>query len=250
MSQKGTWLSASGHLSLPDDEIHIWRATLDLIPAMLERLHQTLAEDERVRAARFIFERDRTYYVAAHGILREVLGGYLHCEPASLRFVQGPQGKPSVVSGNSDHRIRFNLSHSHGLAVLAIARDREVGIDTEFMRADFAGQEIAKRYFSAREVRDLQCLREELRTEGFFLCWTRKEAYVKAKGLGLQIPLASFDVSLIPNAPVTLRSDDQSRWRVLSFVPQPGFVGAVVAEGKDWLARYFQWRAPDGDRSP
>ena len=239
-NQQVAWLSPSSPLRLDHNEVHVWRASLNTSSKELNKFEATLTEEERSRAARFIVERDQVHYIAAHGILRKLIGAYLQRGPASLRFVQGPQGKPSLRD-DSDLPISFNLSHSHGIAVFAIAHDREVGIDTEFMRADVAGPRIAERYFSSQELSELHNLQEEQRTEGFFLCWTRKEAYVKAQGQGLQIPLSSFAVSLIPGAAATLHSDDDSRWDIESFSPHPGYVGAVVAEGKDWSARYFSW---------
>lgn len=240
-NQQVAWSSPSSPLRLDHNEVHIWRAFLHLSSKELGSFNTLLAEEERSRAARFILERDQAHYTAAHGILRTLIGAYLKRAPASLRFMQGPQGKPTVVRADSDPPILFNLSHSHDIAVFAVAHNREVGIDTEFMRPYLAGPRIAERYFSPREVSELNSLREEQRIEGFFLCWTRKEAYVKARGLGLQIPLSSFDVSLIPGTAATLRSDDESRWDIEAFSPHAGYVGAVVAEGKDWSARYFEW---------
>ncbi len=137
--------------------------------------------------------------------------------------------------------MRFNISHSHGLAVLAFARNREIGIDLEPIRPEFAGEEIAERYFSAQELAELRALPAALRPEGFFLCWTRKEAYVKARGLGLQVPLDSFSVSLTPGQPEILQSVDSARWSLRSFAPAPNFVAAIVEEGQDWHPRYWNW---------
>jgi 4'-phosphopantetheinyl transferase len=240
------WSSPRETPALESDEIHIWRAALSVDQTRLERLESTLAYDERGRAARFIFARDRDHFIAARGILRDTLGGYLHCAPQNIGFSYGPCGKPMVAGGNSAMAVSFNLSHSHGLAVIAIGRQREVGIDVELLRPEFAGQEIAERYFSENEIDELNRLPTELRTEGFFLCWTRKEAYIKARGDGLQVPLDSFSVSLSPGDLPTLSSADQSRWSIESFVPslnsEPRYAAAVVGEGKDWTVRYFEWK--------
>ena len=217
----------------------------------LRSLESTLAGDERARAARFIFERDHDRYVAARGILRNLLGRYLGCAPQTIEFVYGVRGKPAVAGPGSQPATCFNLSHSQGLTVLAIGKEREIGIDVELMRPEFAGEEIAKRYFSAKEIAELSRLPAELRTEGFFLCWTRKEAYIKATGDGLHIPLESFDVSLTPGEPATLGSVDASRWSIESFNPSlisdPNYAAAVVAQGKDWTARYFEWKQSEDD---
>jgi len=243
------WSSPAATPGLASREIHVWRASLSTDEPTLRRLEATLADQEKARAARFIFERDRDRYIAARGILRDLLGKYLQCAPRSIEFSYGPYGKPAIAGAASRSGICFNLSHSHGLAVVAIGREQEVGIDVELIRAEFASEAIAKRYFSAKEIDELTRLPAELRTEGFFLCWTRKEAYIKAKGDGLQIPLDSFDVSLSPGSPATLSSDDEPRWGIESFVPsqisERRFAAAVVAEGKDWRTRYWEWKATE-----
>lgn len=159
----------------------------------------------------------------------------------SLRFNFGPQDKPSLEMQGLSPRVNFNLSHSHGLAVYAFALGREVGVDVELIRPEFIGDDIAERYFSSREQAELRTLSQNLRAEGFFNCWTRKEAYVKARGEGLQIPLKDFDVSLTPGEPPILESGDISQWSLRSFEPAPGYVAAVVAEGKDWQLRKWEW---------
>ena len=250
MNSTTEWVSPVATPELAPSEIHVWRASLSADEATLRSLEATLADQERVRARRFIFARDRDRYVAARGVLRDLLGKYLRRAPESIEFVYGPYGKPDIASAASRPEIRFNLSHSHGLVVVAIGREREVGIDVELIRPDFASEAIAERYFSAEEIDELSKLPAELRTEGFFLCWTRKEAYIKAKGDGLQIPLDSFDVSLSPGRPATLSSVDELRWGIKSFAPAPiserHYAAAVVAEGKEWTARYFEWKKADG----
>jgi 4'-phosphopantetheinyl transferase len=240
------WSSPLATPQLASGEIHVWRASLSVHPTILRSLESALAQDEKARATRFIFERDRDRFIAARGILRDLLGRYIPCTPETIDFAYGPRGKPAIVGPATRPDLRFNLSHSHSLAVITIGRGREVGIDVELIRTEFAGEEIARRYFSAKEIAELSSLPAELRSEGFFVCWTRKEAYIKAKGDGLQISLDSFDVSLSPDRPATLSCGDESRWKIESFVPsvdsQPKYAAAVVAEGKDWTARYFEWK--------
>ena len=251
MKSTTEWLAPVATPGLAGGEVHVWRASLSIDEATLRDLDSTLAEPERARAALFIFEQDRDRYIAARGILRDLLGKYLQCAPQSIEFVYGPHGKPAVVSAALRGAICFNLSHSHGLAVVAIAREREVGIDVELIRPEFAGEEIARRYFSAKEIAELRGLPVELQAEGFFLCWTRKEAYIKAKGDGLQIPLDGFEVSLSPGRPATLSCVDEQRWGIESFISsrlsETNSVAAVVAEGKDWTARYWDWNAVQRD---
>jgi 4'-phosphopantetheinyl transferase len=253
MKSTTEWSSPPVTPELARGAIHVWSASLVTDEVTLRSLEATLVDEERERARRFIFERDRDRYVAARGILRDLLGQYLRCAPRSIEFAYGPYGKPAIAGAASRSGICFNLSHSHSLVVVAIGREQEVGIDVELIRAEFASEAIAKRYFSAKEIDELSRLPAELRTEGFFLCWTRKEAYIKAKGDGLQIPLDSFDVSLSPGRPATLSSIDEPRWGIESFIPslasEPNYAAAVVAEGKDWTARYFAWKQLDGEAS-
>jgi 4'-phosphopantetheinyl transferase len=241
MNTTAEWLSPVETPALPDDAVHVWRALLEVDPSTLRRLKSTLAQNELERAERFIFEPDRNHFIAARGILRDVLGRYLQCAPQMIDFVYGARGKPAISSAGSSHPLCFNLSHSHGLAVIGIARGREIGIDVEMIRSEFASDDIAQRYFSAKEIHELSRLPAELRTEGFFLCWTRKEAYIKAKGDGLHIPLDSFDVSLTPGLSPELNTSDRSRWSLRSFSPEPGYVAAVVEEGNGSQLRYFSW---------
>ena len=245
MSDTLPWNIPPTELALRDGELHIWRASLDPQSEVLEQLRATLDSAEQERAARFHFQRDRDHFTACRGILREVLGGYMGQSPASIQFEYGAYGKPSVRTDAAMARMRFNLSHSHGVCVLAFSRDRELGIDVEAIRAEFAGEEIAERYFSPRELAELRSLPAAVRTQAFFLCWTRKEAYIKARGLGLQIPLDSFSVSLTPDAPAVLSSVDASQWNLHSLEAWPNFAAAIVERGAASTRRLWHWN-PDG----
>ncbi|HUY12926.1 MAG TPA: 4'-phosphopantetheinyl transferase, partial [Terriglobia bacterium] len=152
------WAVAPTKPDLLGEEVHIWRASLNLEPDVLKRLEATLAPEEKSRAARFIMDRDRDSFIAARGILRELLGKYLGWPPATLEFDYGPHGKPALHTENSHPPICFNLSHSHGLALYAFADRRELGIDLELIRPDFGGEEVAKRFFSTRELTELRAL--------------------------------------------------------------------------------------------
>jgi len=237
---------------LAEHKVHVWSASLTLDPVILDKFNSALSGEERARAERFVFERDRDSFTAAHGILRDVLARYLKCAPGGVNYICGPDGKPAVSSPGSRHPLRFNLSHSHGIAVIAIADGREIGVDVEKIRPEFAGLEIASRYFSVEEVEELRALPASLQAEGFFLCWTRKEAYVKALGEGLRFPLDSFRVSLSPGQPAELYKDDGPLWRIESFVPpalpNTRHVAAVVSEGTEWTAEYFEWKQEPGNR--
>src|SRR6266704_5239874 len=236
------WRFAAAELGLREDQVHVWRAALDVNPAVLRQLDAALTRDERSQAARFFFPRDRNRFIAARAVLRGLLGRYLDLGPCDFELRYGPYRKPYLGPKEGAFPIRFKLSHSAGMAVFAFTYGREAGVDLEPIRTDFARDEIAEAHFSARELAELRALPPPLRAEGFFLCWTRKEAYVKAQGAGLQIPLTSFSVSLTPGHPEELQSADSARWKMSSFRPAPDHVGTVVAEGKNWHLHQWQWQ--------
>ena len=180
---------------LASDEVHSWCASLDVPPETSARLYATLTSDERTRSARFRFERDRQRFIVARGVLRDLLGGYLQTPPGQIRFVYNAFGKPDL-GPEFTRRLTFNLSHSAGLALIAIAAASNVGVDLEYIRAQSGYADIARRFFSAPEVDHLNALPSHLYAEAFFGCWTKKEAYLKACGEGLAIPLNSFSVPL------------------------------------------------------
>lgn len=229
--------------------MHIWRACLRDPVVPVERLYTGLATDERARAERFRFEVDRNDYVIARAALRWILARYCKMRPEELVFQYSPFGKPSLCLPAADQGIEFNVTHTHGLALYAVARNRRVGIDVEWVRPDLATNGIAEQFFSSYEVAVLQSLDEPLRTEAFFHCWTRKEAYIKARGEGLSFPLCQFDVSLTPGEPAALlrtrtaypgaRDDppEAARWSMQTLSPGPGYVAAVAIErGKHEIA--------------
>jgi len=233
---------SNARFTLPENEVHLWCAALDLNTAVLEHLEPALTADERSRAARYFFARDRNRFIAARAILRDLLGKYMTLGAGKLDLRYGAHGKPYCEPRNGAPPIRFNLSHCADTAVFAFTSGREVGVDVEAIRNDFAQDEIAEAHFSQRELEELRGLSSSLKSEGFFLCWTRKEAYVKAHGAGMQIPLTSFSVSLTPEHPEELQSVDRDRWKIISFRPAPDHVAAVVAEGKDWNLQRWQWQ--------
>jgi 4'-phosphopantetheinyl transferase len=228
---------------LGERDVHVWRASLDRDAEDLASFHSLLSADERTRAARFVFPRDANRFIATRGILRSLVARYVPRWTASaVVFTYGPQGKPAAQLDPADCPVRFNLSHANALAIFAFTRGRDVGIDLEAIARKVAYDEVAQRFFSAAEVTELRALPEEHRAEGFYLCWTRKEAYVKALGTGITHPLDRFAVSLTPGMPERLVSDDASRWTLRSLVPTPGYVGALVVEGPECVLQC--WRYP------
>jgi 4'-phosphopantetheinyl transferase len=233
------WFPAPLKIGLEADEVHVWRASLDCNPAELSRLKASLSPDELTRAARFVSEKDQHHFTAARGILRELVGAYLEVPPDQITFRYGSNGKPEL-----DHQslpLQFNLSHASGFAVYGFSLERQIGIDVELLRPQNAAEDIAARYFAAGEIAELRKLDPELRTEGFFCCWTRKEAYVKAHGSGLSIPLDSFAVSLTPSQPTELHSSDRARWSMRTFKPWPGCIAAIVVEQPTKTMRFWNW---------
>jgi 4'-phosphopantetheinyl transferase len=236
-------------MSLPGDEVHVWRAALDVDPGSLETLEKTLALDERTRSAQFRFAKDRRHFIAARGILRDILARYLHRDPASLEFSYNAFGKPALAGESDRSRLHFNLSHSKGFALFAVAQGREVGVDVERTQTDLNWEGVARRYFSHREIAALASLPPGQRCEAFFRCWTRKEAYVKAKGGGLSIPLDQFDTSIGPASTAVLLgaeddSGEASRWILKDLDPVPGYSAALAVAGYGWQLECWQWLAP------
>jgi 4'-phosphopantetheinyl transferase len=240
MTDQVSWPSPPAELRLGENEVHIWKAHLDLAPASIPKLFEVLNDAERNRAERFVFDKDRTRFVVARSILRLLVAQYLNTSARTIEFSYGPQGKPSL---RENSHLRFNLAHSGGLALYAFSLDRELGIDLESERrfSNTENKEIVQTHFSREEQSEFYSLEPKLQDEAFYLGWTRKEAYLKARGEGLQIPLQSFDVSLTPEGPVTLRSDDAVRWAIQSFCPEPNFVAALVVERGNCRLRYWEW---------
>ena len=240
------WSPAPKDLILADNEVHVWRAQLELPLSQVQRLRGILTDDEVDRANRFSFEIDRRRFIAARGALRSVLSRYITIDPSHLRFYYNPYGKPFLAPEFSSYVINFNLSHSSSMAVYAITRNMEIGVDVERIRSDFEYEEIAKRFFSVNEVAVLRTIPAEKKLEAFYNCWTRKEAYIKARGKGLSLPLDSFDVSFAPCEPPMLlitkdEPQERSLWTLLDLKPGPGYMGALAVKGIGCKFRYWEW---------
>jgi len=212
----------------------------------MEALRQTLEEVELSRAERFAFQKHRRAFIAAHGVLRSILARYLSMEPARLRFSCGPQGKPLLSAECRAEDLRFNMSHSGALALYAVSRGLEVGVDVERIAADVDWEQIVDRLFSPAEVSAIRALPQGGQREAFFSCWTRKEACIKAAGGGLSIPLDRLEVFPEPSGPdnprrVRLAQDKTTDWCVASLLPGRGYVGALAAEGYGWQVKCWQW---------
>ena len=235
-----TWTEPPSWPSLETGTVHVWRIALNQEDDRLERFRRTLEAGELERAGRFHFDKDRRHFIVARGFLRSVVARYLGSQPEALRFEYGAYGKPAL---GTEHTLRFNLSHSNEVALLAVSLDAEIGVDVEHIRADFASEDIARRYFSRAEVEVFNALPPEERVAAFFRCWTRKEAYIKAIGKGFSQSLSAFDVTLAPGiAPALLRAedDDASRWWMSDIEVGEGYAGALIVERPVAQVRFFR----------
>lgn len=216
--------------------VHIWSVYLDPAPEHVAQMTARLPDYETERASRFYFQQHRRRYRVAHGALRTILGHYLGAEPKSIHFDHGPKGKPSLADPAHQH-LAFNLSHSAELALVGLTLKPTIGVDVEELRPLRDLMRLAEHTFAPPEYEVLKNLPEAQHIEGFFNCWTRKEAYIKATGLGLSQPLDQFHVSLCPGDPAQLlwaldQPDAADHWTFDSYTPFPGYVGAVAVEGE------------------
>lgn len=225
------------------DEIHIWYTRLDVPETQVKKWQLYLSPDELQRAHRFHFIKDQHHFIVGRGVLRKLLGNYLNKHPYELRFEYNKYGKPFVDYEIEGDKLHFNLSHSHELCIYALTLKHHLGIDIEFVREDFSDLEIAERFFAPEEVKVLNSLPVTDQKKAFFLCWTRKEAFIKAKGKGLSIPLDQFNVSLVPGQPARLlktRYDrlDVDRWSLFNIDLFPEYAAAVAVEGQNLQIKY------------
>jgi 4'-phosphopantetheinyl transferase len=240
------WSNPPPELALRAGEVHLWRVRLDLPPDIVAAMEPVLSEAEREKAARFHFQQDRERYTTSKACQRSVLGGYLGLEPMSLIFALNAFGKPSLGGETAGGDLHFNLSHTRGLGMLAVARGGELGVDVEQVRDREVDLGIARRFFSPQEVAALEGLPAALQNVAFYTCWTRKEAYIKARGEGLSIPLDQFSVSLAPGRPPALVShetdpEETRRWDLYNLNLGPGYAGALAVRARSWIFRQFQW---------
>ena len=244
MNGERFYLSVPQCLPLAADEIHLWLADLDQPPKPLAELAATLAMDEPERAARFRFPEHRDRFIAGRGLLRELLGAYLNQPAAALCFKQGVHGKPALAGVDAGAGLHFNLSHSGGRALYAVARC-EVGVDLERLDRTVSHAAILERVCTPREWAAFQALPVERMQPAFFACWTRKEAIAKALGGGLASGLRTLDVCVRddaqPDGRVFVRDGQGCEWSVLNLELESGWVGALAAKGVNWRWRGWRW---------
>lgn len=214
-----------------EDWVDVWFVRLNAEPAQLAELSRWLSAEEQARALRFRFDHSRAEFVQSHAALRLLLADFLHCQPQDVEFVLSPKGKPSVA-GRSD--LSFNMSHTTGMAAFALAYTCQVGVDIELVKdiPDYEG--IVEQYFSPVERDQFGSMQVGERNAAFFRGWTRKEAYIKAKGGGLSIPLNEFTVPLgaeLAGSPVITNGGDGTTWQLHALDTTEGYVAAIVYSG-------------------
>jgi 4'-phosphopantetheinyl transferase len=236
---------SNGANSLVDDEVCVWRVSLNGSASEIGGLKLMLSSEELERAERFRFEADWQRSIIGRGCLRFLLGKILNLPANGLRFEYDELGKPRLIP-IQENGLRFNVSHSGDLVLIAITKDRAVGVDVEKIRADLDLDGLAARFFSINECIGLASLTGPEKYEAFFTCWTRKEAYLKARGDGLSMPLDQFDVSVLPHQEARLlesRHDpaEATRWTLQPVGVPAGYVATVAAAGSDWKLQCRDW---------
>jgi 4'-phosphopantetheinyl transferase len=240
------WRIPPENIQLDRNEVHVWHVLNKLPDRCLSQLAQTLSDDEGFKAKHFHFEQDRRHFVIRRGVLRSILGQYLCIEPSCLHFRYGPFGKPYLIEQPVGDVIQFSLAHSHELNIYAFCRNQEIGVDLEYVRPPPDSEQIAVRFFSVQENADYLGLPTEQRQEAFYVCWTGKEAYVKALGSGFVQPSGQLALSLIR------RKTAQFSWvprdlaepihvSLETLVPAPGYIGTLAIAGSEYSMSCYQW---------
>jgi 4'-phosphopantetheinyl transferase len=245
MSSKILWERPDIIPALTKNRIFVWCANLNLTPDKIDQLLQTLSPDEKERANRFIALQHRQYFIAARGILRQILGHYLQQLPQKVTFKYQEHGKPQL-DGELTGKLFFNLTHSHGIALYAVCLNKELGVDIEQIARTLPAQQIAQRFFSAAEYKTLAQLPAQEQLAAFFNCWTRKEAFVKAMGAGLSYSLHQFDVNYLPDQPAQINRIDgdekfAQQWALFALQPVENYVGALAVTKPIEQLTCYQW---------
>lgn len=248
----GPWTVAPAAPLLREGEVHVWSAALDRFEPQLDLFWGTLNSEERRRAARFRFETHARRFVISHGILRDILSRYLKLNPQSIGFQTNAQGKPFLAWESARTPLQFNLSHSENRAACAVTGTSRIGLDIETVRAVPEMHSIAATHFSEEEQAALAGAIEQEKERQFARCWTRKEAYIKAIGAGLSLPLTSFSASqagggACPAVKTDTAGSGNQRWQLSDLPVLNDCVGAVVFESADAGRRITYWTwPPDG----
>jgi 4'-phosphopantetheinyl transferase len=233
--------SPSSSLGLRENAVHIWLVQTKGESISLGDFKDFLSSVEQDRASKFKFETDRRRYITAHAALRSILSIYVNSPARELQFASGPYGKPKLASIHDKKKIDFNLSHSHELALIAVTQGREIGIDVERVREDFAFDEVAQRFFTTREVAALHALPLHFQREAFYKCWTSKEAFLKAKGTGLSGQLDEVEMMLTDH--VVRLKGTVPNLSLIDLTVDAGYVAALVVDGVEPQLTYYAWES-------
>ena len=240
------WNHPPQTLTLSSQDIHIWRANLDLPIEQIERFLETLSADEKIRAERFHFERHRNFFIAARGILREILSRYSELKPEEWRFNYGTRGKPEIAESCGVKNLEFNVSHSEEIALYGITRASKIGVDIEKIRSLDDAEKIAQRFFLPQEFLWLSKLSPAEKKAAFFSLWTCKEAYLKAIGEGLAFGLDQFEIGFstdgLPKI-ISIQGNKEAGkyWFLQQFNPVLGYVGSVAVKVDNPGFNYWEW---------
>lgn len=239
-----SWSKPPDSPQLIPESVDVWLFPLQHSLDMLNRMQQTLSSGEKQRAARLTKKADGDHYIAAHGILRVLLGLYMKIDPEKLAFNSDANGKPSLDTRITKKNLHFNLSHSHEYGLLAVSLDSAVGVDLEYIKKQAAFLKIAKRFFTPAEYKALQKTPKDLQKEAFFTGWCRKEALLKALGTGIAGGLNRVQVSMEPKAQseaVQFPGHANKKWGLQNLPTLNSYAHAVAAEGSDWSLRCYLW---------
>ncbi len=240
------WRNGLGDERIENGHVHVWYVDLSAADTCVPTPESVLSLDERARAARVVQGENRRRFVVSRAVLRCLLSQYAEVAPEQLRFDYGPHGKPELASTGLAQGLGFNMSHSGDVILYAVARGRSIGIDVEHERPRSNFMRIAERFFSVEECEALHAFPDRDRPSAFFRCWTRKEAYVKARGDGIAAGLDTFSVSM-DEEPCLLRSDEGpaevARWSMADIVVEDGYVSTLCAEGRELIVSHFVWSA-------
>jgi len=243
---RSDWPVVTEFPALKAGRVHVWLLDQNLPADRIERLRTVLTVDEIERADRFKFAKHRRRFVACRGQVREILAHYLQDDPTRIAFEYGPNGKPALAEPWSKSQLEFNVSNSEELSLIAVAFNRPLGVDIEFIKPPHDFEAIARHFFAPVEVAVLDSLTGDARLAGFFDCWTRKEAVLKAVGAGLSISLNKVVVSIAPGRPAAVlrflpEAGEQPEWWMQNLQPHPGYAAAIAAEGGPLETDCWQW---------
>ena len=240
-----SWSQTPSASAFPTGRVDVWRVRLDE-PAMAGSVASVLSPDEIARASRFHFEKDRIHFTRCRSALRTLLAGYLAIPATEIRFEYPTGGKPQLAAEQNSRALQFNVSHSANMALIAVSSEHRLGVDIEKIRGDVDTASLAERFFSLRERAGLQALPDRLRVPGFFACWTRKEAFLKATGDGLSFPLADFSVTTHPDLDPELEeingnTEAGKLWFLADLSVVDGYRATVVVEGAFSRLETYSW---------